>query len=320
MKNRIAALLLAFITALQMMSGVFVAASEETPIVPVDEPKVTVNSVNMILDGEIGLVFHVTVPDEYLDGYVTLTCKGDTVKTEIRDCTERDKNLRYLFTRHLSAIELSEQVCITVYDKNGTSLATMSRSAEDYAKLLRNNARATEAEKKVAETLINYGHYAQLACAEANGWSVGKDCTATTAFYAPTVDASAFSDYAVDWIARSERFEHPSMSLRLGCNTAILLYIPVKEKPTVKVNGKTVEAVPSAYVENTYEIEIPGIHALNLADEYTVEADDAVFKISAFSYYALAAEHSASRNTVDTVRAMYELYDATEKYLASVTK
>ena len=321
--KRMASVILALIMILQIMfvSGITAFADNETPIVPIDDkPEVKINGLNLILDGEIGLVYHVYVPDEFLNGYVVLSCKEDSVTTNIKDCKDKDLNLRYVFTWHLSAIELSEKVTITVYDKDDIELATLSRSAEDYAKLLLKDEKATESEKKVAETLINYGHYAQLACSEANGWVIGEDYAETTAFNAPTVDTSVFSDYAIDWSTRSGSFGNLSMSLRLDYKTSIMLYIPVEEKPTVKVNGEEAEAVLSERVENTYQIEIPGINALCLTNEYTVEINDVTIKLCAFSYCKLAVQHNKSQNTIDAMRALYEFYDATDKYLNPVTE
>ena len=308
--------ILALVMMLQIVfvSGITASASNEMPIVPA-EPQVSISGLNLLLDGEIGLVYHVYVPDDYPDGYVTLSCKDDTVRIDIKDCTAFDKNLRYMFTYHLSAIALSEEVTITVYDKNGTSLATASESAEGYAKRLLDDPKATDAEKKVAETLINYGHYAQLACAEANGWVIGETFAETAAFYAPSVDPSVFSGYDIEWSTHSGSFTELSVSLRLDYKTSLVLYVPVDEKPTVKVNGKEIEATPGERVANTYRIEIPGINALSLADQYTVEINDVTVTLCAFSYCRLAAEYNNSQNVIDTIRALYEFFIATDSYL-----
>lgn len=309
--------LLVCVMAIQMIciSGITVLAGEETPIVPIEDPKVNISAINLILDGDIGLLYHVVIPEEYRDGYVTLSCKNDTEKINITGYTQTDKNLRYVFTKHLSAVELSEQVLIAVYDKNDVLLAASSNSAKDYADRLLQRPGTTAAEKKVAETLINYAHYAQLLCAEANGWVIGKDYAETPAFYAPTADASVFSKYNIRWSSASKDFDRLSMSLLLDYNTSILLYIPTENKPTVKVNGQTVEATPSPHLANTYVVEIAGINALHLADEYAVTINDVIITFSAFSYCKLEIHRSQNQDAINAMKALYEFYDATNQYL-----
>lgn len=318
-EKRSASILLAVILALQMMfvSGITVfAEGTETPIVPIDS-SVNINGLNLVLSGEIGLTYHVYVPKKYRDGTMVLKCMDEEITMNITECPQ-DNDHRYTATYYLSAIELSEPVTLTVYAKDDTNhknpLATKSRSAEDYVKLLLEDEKATDKEKNIAKTLINYGHYAQLACSEANGWVIGEDYAETTAYNAPTVDTSVFSDYGSKWNTRSGAVNHLSMSLCLDYKTSIMLYIPVEEQPTVKVNGEEIEAVLSERVKNTYQIEIPGINALNLTDEYTVEIDDVTITLCAFSYCKLAVSHNASQNTINAMRALYEFYQATVAY------
>lgn len=307
-------ILMAVILAVQMMfiSGI-TAFATETPIVPTDSG-VEINGLNLILSGEIGLTYHVFVPKKYRDGTMELKFMDEEpVTMNITDCP-KDSNLRYTATYYLSAIELSEPVTLTVYDKAGNPLAEKSRSAEEYVNLLLDDEKATEKEKNIAKTLINYGHYAQLACSEANGWTIGEDYAETTEFYAPTVDTSVFDNYDIVWQNHTATVNRFSMSLRLDYKTGIHLYFPLAEKPTVTVNGEEVEVTPSERLENNYEIFIEGINALNLEDEYEITVNDVTLTLSAFSYCHLAVKHNTSENTVAAMRALYEFYQATVDY------
>lgn len=311
-----ASILLTLIMTLQLMfvSGISILAGNETVIVPI-ESEVNISGVSLVLNGEIGLVYHVYVPDDYPGAYVILSCKDKSVKTKISDCADLDMDLRYMFTWHLSAIELAEAVTLTVYDAGNKMLAEKTCSVQEYVSHLRTDVKATEKEKAIGEALINYGYYAQLACSKANGWVIGEDYEEITAYNAPDVDTSVFSDYDITWSTRTGSFKKLTMSLHLDYTTSIILYIPLDEKPTVIVNGDAVEAVESERITNTYQVEIPGINVLNLADKYEVSINDVTVEFSAFSYCKLAVDRHASTETINAVRALYEFYEATDKYL-----
>ena len=310
--DRVICLLLTAVLTVQifLFCGVSAfAAAPETPIVPIGEQKVEITGLHLRLDGEIGLVYHIKVPSSYRTGYLTLSCRGETVVTQkITEC-QRDETNRFLASCSLSAIELSEPVTVTVYDKNDVVLASMSRSAEEYANLLLESETATEQEKNVAVALINYGHYAQLACAEANGWTVNQKYAETAAFSTPAVGNDVFDPYTVEW-SDAKAAEQFSMSLNLDYKTDILMMFPSEEPPTVTVNGEEIEAEPVFGKEKTYLISIRGINALCLEKNYTVAINDVTVKLCAFSYCKLAVQHRMSRNTLDAMRALYEFYSA----------
>ncbi len=314
-KKRGSILISVILAMLIMFASCFTVFADgtETPIVPIDSG-VEINGLNLILSGEIGLTFHVYVPKKYRDGTMKLTfMDNEPITMNITDCP-RDSNLRYTATYYLSAIELSEPVTLTVYDKYGQPLAQKSRSAEDYVNLLLKDEKATEQEKNVAKSLINYGHFAQLACSEENGWVIGEDLAETSKLYDLTVGTDVFDAYGIEWEKYSTSFRTFNMALRLDYKTDIYLYFPLSEKPTVTVNGKAAEAVKSERSRDRYEVRIGEISALKLDEKYTVTVNEAVFKISAFTYCNLAVSSGKNKNTIDAIRALYEFYRATVDY------
>ncbi len=313
MKKQITSILLALILALQLGITAF-AGGTETPIIPTGD-NVKINGLSLVLSGEIGLTFYVYVDKQYRNGTMKFTFMGkEQTPFNITSCPPDSSTRRYMATFYLTAVELSEPVTLTVCDSDGQKLDEKVCSAEDYVELLREDEDATEKEKKVAETLINYGHYAQLALSEANGWVIGEDYKETTEFYAPTVDTSVFDAYEAEWQNRSAEFNKYSMSLELDYKTGIHLYLPLTEKPTVTVNGKAAEVTKSERLENNYEIYIDGINALNLENKYEITVNDVTFTLSAFSYCNLAVTHESSQNNIDAMRALYEFYQATVAY------
>ena len=322
MKNqgkRSISILLAVILALQMVfvSGGAALADEETPVVtPTDAD---IYGVSLVLSGEIGLTFHVKVNRAYRNGTIKLEIidKEDIapIIMNIPYCPSDGLNC-YKVTYYLNAVELSEQVTITVLDADNKMLAQKSYSAEEYVSHLLKDEEATEAEKNIGRKLINYGHYAQLACSEANGWEIGEDYAETDAYDEPIIDTSVFDDYKIEWQNCSDKLKKILISLRLDYKTAIHLYFPLDEKPTVTVNGKEVDAAESERVEDCYEVSIDGINALNLEKEYEVTVNDVTFTLSAFSYCKEVISQSVSDNVVDALRALYEFYQAIVAYNA----
>ncbi|MCQ2450788.1 MAG: hypothetical protein MJ080_02265 [Clostridia bacterium] len=315
MKKRLISILLALILTLQL--GITAFADTETPIVsPTD---VDIYGVSIVLSGEIGLTFHVKVGKPYWGGTMELKFKekedSAPITLNIKDCPSEGLTL-FTATYYLSAIELSEPVMITVFDANHKMLAQDSCSAQEYVNLLRFDKKATEKEKKVGISLIKYGHYAQLACSETNGWEIGKDYKETTCPETDELqfDAAVFDDYEIIWKNHTAEFNQFLMSLQLDYKTGIHLYLPLKDKPTVTVNGEAVEVTVSERYENYYETYIDGINAFNLEEEYEVTVNDVTFTLSAFSFCNLVVSNGGNENTVNAMRALYEFYQAIIDY------
>lgn len=324
--KRTVSIVLALILSLQLilLSGLAAFASG-APEMPEVNPKIQIKGVSLALRGEIELIFHFDVPSNYPDSYVEVFKydddrggKYDTVKKNTADCTPLDDNWLYTVAYPLSAVELSEEIYLEIFDNAGTPLAQAGYSAEEYAKTLLDSEKATDKEKEVARTLVNYGHYAQLACGEANGWSVGDKYPETAAIGALKTDPSVFEndEYDIKWSTRTGSFDTFSMSLELDYKTGMRLYIPLEDAPdTVTVNGKNTQAKKSTRVAGTYEVFIGGINALNLADEYTVVIDEVEFCLCAFSYCKLAVRSAKKQSTVNAMCALYEFHKATDRYL-----
>ena len=280
---------------------------------------VDINGLNLVLTGEIGLVFHTVVPDGYSAGSFVLTSRtGDTVTYKISECG-KDAEGRYLAKYNLSSIELSEPVTLTVCDENGDEITSKTKSAEEYGKVILEDETVTEKEKDVVRTLLNYGHYAQIECSDYNGWEIGKDYAETAQYGELTTDKSVFDGYKIDWTKHDASLTKIGVQLRLGYKTDINLYFPVDEKPTVTVNGEAVEVEEYTLKEYNYRICIEGISALDLEDEFIVEVNgNTSITLSALSYCKLAVEQNGEKN-INAVKALYEFYQATVKYNEKTT-
>ncbi len=275
---------------------------------------VDINALNLVLTGEIGLTFHTVVPERYLDGSFVLTSRtSDTVTYKISECG-KDAEGRYLAKYNLSSIELSEPVTLTVCDKDGNAITSKTKSAEEYGKVLLEDESVTEKEKDVVRTLLNYGHFAQIECADNNGWEIGTDYAETAQHGELTTDNSVFDAYKANWTKHDASLTKIGVQLRLGYTTDINLYFPLTEKPTVTVNGEAVEVEEYTLKEYNYRICIESISALDLDDEFTVEVNGNIsITLSAFSYCKLVVGQTDEKN-INSVKALYEFYQATVKY------
>ncbi len=307
--KKIISLILALVLLMSCSVSVF---AQDLPFIPFGDT-VEINGLNLVLDGEIGLVYHIKVPSAYTDGYAVLSCKGDDepMQVNIADCPT-DTQGRYMITYDLSSIQLSEPVTVTVYDKNGVQLATKAKSAEEYAAIMIADKDSTEKEIAVAKALISYGHYAQLACSEYCGWTIGEDYAETTAYSAPTVTKEVFDDYKIKW--EGTGICSVAFQLRLDYKTDFIIYLPSSEQePTVTVNGETTDDIEKCE-DGRYKLYIRGINVMHLADTYEISVNDTLkFTASAFSYGYLAM-NGKSENTKLSLLSMYEFYKATLDY------
>lgn len=312
-------ILLTVILTLQMVfaSGIRGFAME-TPNVSIN-PDVEISGLSLVLSGEIGLNFHLKVTRGYRSGVVVLESAGkEPIVENISDCPVKDGC--YIITCYLSAIELSTPVTLSVYAAEDIEyenpLAQETQSVENYVALLNQNEKATEAEKLVGRKLISYGHYAQLALSETNGWEIGVDYVETKFYEQLVAESKDFKPYKIKWQKSSETLKRLSMSLKLDYRTGIHLYFPLDEKPTVTVNGEAIEATESERLENNYEVFIDGINALNLGEEYEVTVNTLTFSLSALSYCYLAVTKSARESTVNAIKALFDFYQAIAYYNA----
>lgn len=261
---------------------------------------------NIILSGEIGIVFHTNVKTAYLDGSFVLSSRtGDTVTYKITNCS-KDADGNYLAKYNVSAVEMAEPVKIQVLDKSGNLLAEKEKSVAGYASsLLADNSTSSD-EADLVKKLINYGYYAQLACSAADGWEIGNDYAQIQNFSSPAVNASVFEGFAPVYSGDGKCTV--SYKLAFDYKTDFILYISSGSVPEVTVDGNN--ATVYECLDGRYAVVIKGISLTNLAQSYDVVINGSLkITVSPLSYGALAFE-SGSQTTKNAVASMYELFNA----------
>lgn len=293
-----------------------VTVAEGVTVNAVYGESVDISGLNLVLTGEIGLVFHTSVPEKYIDGSFVLTSRtSDTVTYKISECG-KDAEGRYLAKYNLSSIELSEPVTLTVCGKDGNAITSKTKSAEQYGKVLLEDETVTEKEKNVVRTLLNYGHFAQIECSEYNGWEIGKDYAETAKYADLTTDNSVFDGYKHSWSGKDSSITKVGVQLDFNYKTNINLYFATKEKPSVAVNGETVTVEECTADGFQYRVSVKNISALDLAEEFEVLINNKkTLIISALSYCNSAIKQKGTTSE-NAVKALYEFYQATVKYNA----
>ena len=278
------------------------------------DDKVEISGLNIILSGEIGLMFHISVPEKYLDGTFVMTSRrGKSVTLNISQCS-KDELGRYTAKYNVNPLELSEQVTLKVYDKDKNLLATTEKSVEDYGKLLLESTKTTDNEKKVIKALLNYGHFAQIEYYEYEDPQSAIEYARTEKCADLSTSSDAFDKYSYTWTGDDTKISQMAVQIELGYKTNIVISFPVAQKPTVLVNGKEAVVKESDLNGYNYCINIEGISALDLAKEFTVDVNnETTLKLSAMSYCKLATTQ-CSENCKNAVKALYEFYIATALY------
>ncbi len=274
---------------------------------------VDINALNLVLSGDIGLVFHTVVPDKYTDGYFVLTCRtGKTVKKNIKECI-KDSDGRYIIEYNPSAVELSEKITLTVFDKDGNSLTSKAKSVEDYANTLLSEKSTTQKERNVITKLLNYGHFAQIDCAAANGLTLGTDIAKTAKYADLTVSENVFDNFAGKVEGKDNSVGSIALQLSLAYKPGINICLKVNSVPKVTINGKRIDA--KSYDDEQYNciIDMEGIGIANLAKEYTVCINDKLtLTFSPLTYCWLSKKNGG--DSLDAEKALYEFYLATVDY------
>ena len=297
---------------------------------------VSIDGLSLLLDGDIGLWFHVTVNDKALlklekGCYMEMSIgnvgeKRYTTKTVALSDVSVDASGRYLFAFDVNSIQLAEKVTATFYDADGKEYATESQSVEDYYKLIKDQS-TNENEKALVKALVNYGYYAQQALSKTNGWTIGTDYATSTDYGTPTTtDLTAYKPVIT---GSGTHVTGLNVSLLLDNKTTLCLYFTTsdKEMPCVTIDGGS-ELTPIVYGETEptitngkvtniekmsdgrWLVRISNIDALHLGDVHTVTADGRTIYLSALSYGSVIG----GTENINAIRALADYYQAALTY------
>ena len=272
-----------------------------------------VESMDLLLGGDIGMRYHVAVnvPALRKNGAATVSIGSKKPSSITKTFSEASKDTsgRGVFPFNVSSIQMAEPVTVEFKDGNNKNVTGASRSIEDYYGLIKDNPSVTDAQKEMVRALVNYGYYAQQALSKTRGWTIGTDYAASGRHGDLISTAEDLEAYKPVVSGTGDDVKDIQLSLLLDSETTLCVYVETKngDAPAVTVDGDSVS--PEKQSDSRWLVRISNIDALNLSTIHTVTANGYTVRLSALSY-AAATEDS---DTIDAMRALRDYSLATLK-------
>ncbi|MBP1588167.1 MAG: choice-of-anchor J domain-containing protein [Clostridia bacterium] len=290
----------------------------EPLFVPLTKPVFRAHT--LLLSGQIGVMFRVDLSmlsaEELADSFMEFTINGLTTTVPTADA-ENVAPGQYRFTCFVNALQMAENIDAAFkYVREGDTLAVYDvYSVEDYVDYVESNEEEfTPATVDLVYALADYGHYAQLYLTELNNIPADKYAAMNT-YFSSIYDTGAILTNlsGCELILDNEQSQvaGAQMRLRLDAETALSVRLQVPEgvglTATATFHGKTFTAVAAS--DGYYVITVPGITALQFADEILIEGDaDGSFSVSTSVLAYVRAMLAASGTTDKAANAMAALY------------
>lgn len=289
----------------------------------------------LVLSGQIGVIFHLTVPDtfksNYPNAYMTFTVNGVEGEQFMLSQAEQDTTYTgnpYVFTCYINSIQMAEKITATFHYGSGLTVSNKC-SASDYIDMA--VADETFQQDATLMALLNaikdYGHYVQIPLKAYHQWEDGKyaEMSAATEYDADTVSTAqtAVEGYAMTGIDRS--LIGAEIDLELNSETTIHVYLTktsgVTSFTATRDESDSDMSISYDSANDTYTVTISGISAHKLAKTHTIHVTAGSTKfditVSALSYVYSAIngdeQYSGLKNAVTS---LYNYYNATMSYRA----
>ncbi len=142
-----------------------------------------------VLEGQIIVNFFALLPQisgvDYSKSYVKFDVLNDTTYNPVQEydpsfTTNGKSGTYYGFRCCLTSIQMADPITATLHYGNGKTI-THTYKLTDYLDKYYNDTSKSEALRNIVGAMKDYGHYAQIALAEVNGWTLGTTHFATEA-------------------------------------------------------------------------------------------------------------------------------------------
>ncbi len=289
------------------------------------KPKFTGRSV--LLTGEIGLNFYVTVPEDFdaADAKIVMTVNGKETETAWADGKDAGTNQKY-FTCPLNSLEMGDTVT-AVFSWGGGEGITNTYSVNEYVEYITGHADDfSDNAANLAESIADYGHYIapfvrtfgkpdgleHVGIAAQNEMTDEEISRVRTA----AADFALTKDLGTSGVA-------VSYTLNLETKTSVYLYLKADEGVTVEsaaVDGKNAALKTVTMGGETYkQIRITNISADKLAKTYDVTvttcSGTAQITVSGLSYVnTILNSGSFNADAQKAMVAFYRYYEAAAAY------
>ena len=288
-------------------------ANIDEAIANLKEPEVTVSGYQASVADDVTLNYVLNIPEALEDKadngklMATITYADGTTK-EIAVQAEDE----YFVPVSVAPKEIANEISVTIGD------GTFTYSVKEYLESVLNSETATDSEKAVAKSLLNYAGFAQdyfkAKNADANAYL--SDTKANENVDSTLADITDDAVKAFDAPTLGDNVSFYGASLTCDHDTSIKIYFKVTDdiaNHTFTANGETVEAVEAA--DGIYCITYSGISAKNLAAAYTFSVDGTNFTYGAYNYIyaalnATEVQSGALTELKNMVKAIYYYAEA----------
>lgn len=305
------------------------------------EPKPEFKAHQPDLDGIIVVNFYAYMPEisgvNYNNSYVNFKILNDTSYNPTQEYnpsfTAAGKlGTYYGFRCCVTSVQMADPITATLHYGNGLTVEHTYKLT-DYLDKYYYASATPELLRNVVGAMKDYGHYAQIALAEVNGWEIGKDHLETNAanvYTASDIEEArqAVEDYAKSWNVGNSGIKSIGYRLALDADTIIELFI----RPNDDYNGNvsaysrgvigitdTSANIAVKQSDGRYLVQISGIpaHRLDYTNVIRVVTDKGEFdvKVSALSYVnTILNSEKYNDNMKKAVTSLYKYHKAAKEY------
>ena len=264
----------------------------------------------LVLSGQIGMNFYMTIPEGMTDGTMTFTV-GERTATA---AGALQSDGRYKFTCYVNSVEMAEQItAVYSYTVDGeTKTVSCSSSVKAYLEIIihnENNLAEYTAATPLAKALYNYGYYAMQAVPGGSKHPAMPDT-----YIGDTTLITSLEGYAISATLDKDVITKASYSLDLDSETAINFYLTTETELTKdNVSVTAAEGTTFEYtvekVGSRYRVQITGIGAHELGTAFTMTTGNTTITASAMTYVQQSlANSNAGAATKNAAAALYEYY------------
>jgi hypothetical protein len=259
----------------------------------------------LVLTGEVGVQFKVTLPegfDETGSSVSFAVSDGRTSTVDIADATPVEGENAYWFTCFINALELADTIKATFnYGTDGAVIDTYS--AMDYITTIMETYDELSQSFCLVRDLRNYGHYLQLS-----GWTDGKDHEEIPAYEGSvlsevdleyTRNALPAENYEVVKNIEGTGIEDVKFALTLNSQQVINFFVKLAEgEEIVSYEGCTPKGTQIIGGYTYYKFNTEEINVIDIFKDYTVKIETvsgtAEITASALTYIATVIKEGST--------------------------
>ena len=328
----------------QLTITVSAGNSPEIPQAEDDHPEFNAGHA-LVLEGQIGVIFFVSLPEEPGTAYTDKNCwvefdiRGDKSNPpqplDVSHWLNTNINgvKHYAFVCYINSAQMADPITATLHYGNNQTI-TQNYSADDYLTSMLARTDFSGVVRDLMAAIKDYGHYVQPMLSNANNWKIGElflEMKGENVYTADDIEnvRTAAKKYEIIRDPGNTGISDVGFALKLGSTTSILLYLDVKPDYTGNVGAYSEGSSENLAVRQQtgqyeYVIEIPDIpaHELNKTNVITVTADGTFeIRVSALSYAdTMLNKEGVGMDMKEAVTALYKYYEAAAAYQNSTRR